>query len=123
MQASHVIVALIGALVGSGFSSLAALLYLAAVRRVARKVFQSWLIFLWFPVQILFAFTLPAPMLFPFFALRVADASFPPSNTLYAVTFRFGILGLIVPVVYFFSQWHRLKISGILPRLTGLTNR
>jgi hypothetical protein len=123
MRMSDVIAAFFGALIGSGFSSLAVLLYLAAVRRVARKVFQSWLIFLWLPVHILFAFTLPAPMLFPFFALRLAGASFPLSNALYAVSFSFGILGLIVPLVYFFTQWHRLKTAGVLPRLGGLTKR
>jgi len=123
MRTSHVIAAFVGALIGSGFSSLAVLLYLAAVRRVARKVFQSWLIFLWLPVHILFALTLPAPMLFPFIALRLAAASFPLSNALYTVTFSFGILGLIVPTVYFFTQWHRLKTSGVLPRLRGLITR
>ena len=118
-----VVAAFFGALVGSAFSSTAALLYIAAVRRVGRKVFGSWRLFLWLPVHFLFAFTLTAPMFFPFFALGLVRASFPLTNTLYVIVMIFGILGLVPPFAYFFVQWNRLQRAGYLPPLKGLTNR
>ena len=119
-----VIAALLGALVGSAFSSVAALLYIAAVRRVGQKVFGSWLIFLWFPVHCVFALILAFPSgFFPFLALGLVGTSFPLTNALYAIIIGFVILGLIPPFTYFFLQWRHLQRAGYLPDPKGLTNR
>jgi len=118
-----VIAAFVGALIGSAFSSIAALAYIAAVRRVGHKVFGSWLIFLWLPVHCIFALILAVPSIFfPFFALRLVEASFPLTNALYAIVMVFGILGLVPPFTYFFRQWQHLQRAGYLPSPKGLTN-
>jgi hypothetical protein len=114
----------IAAFIGSTFSYIAAFAYIVAVRRVGYKVFGSWLIFLWFPVHCIFALILALPsMFFVFFALRLVGASFPLSNTVYAMAMAFGILGLIPPFTYFFRQWHYLRRAGYLPPPRSLTNR
>jgi hypothetical protein len=110
----EVIAAFLGALVGSVFSSIAALAYIAAVRRVGHKVFGSCLIFLWLPVHCIFALILAVPsMFFPFFALRLLGASFPLSNTLYAIVIVFGIFGLIPPFTYFSAGGTIFSAQGI----------
>jgi hypothetical protein len=118
-----VIAAFCGALMGSAFSLISALAYVAAVRRVGRKVFRSWLLFLWLPVHFIFAFTLSAPMFFPFFAIRFVGASFPLTNALYALAISFGILGAVPPFTYFFRQWRHLEHAGYFLHQTGLTKR
>jgi hypothetical protein len=115
--------AFFGAFVGSAFSLIAMLVYIAAVRRVGRRVFKSWLLALWFPVHLLFAITLMAPMFFPFYALGIAGASFPLPNALKAVAIVFGSVGLVPPLIYFFRQWYNLQRAGYLPPPKGLTNR
>jgi len=117
------IAAFLGALGGSAFSFFTVMIYIALVSRVARKVFQSSLIFLWFPVHILFALTFSAPMFCPFFALKFVGASFPLTNALYALAFSFGLLGLLAPLAYFLCQWRRLQTAGVLPPPKGLTKR
>jgi hypothetical protein len=70
---------------------------------------------LWFPVHVLFAVTLVAPMFPPFFVLGIVGASFPLPDTLTAVAIISGILGLVALVTYFFRQWHHLQRLGYLP--------
>jgi hypothetical protein len=113
----------LGALVGGGFSFGAAFLYIGVVRRVGRKVFQSWLILLWFPVHVFFAVTLVAGFFFPFYALRLVGASFPLSNALNALAFFFGLAAAVPSLTYFFRQWHRLQLAGYVPPIKGLTSR
>ncbi|PYL09235.1 MAG: hypothetical protein DME33_04795 [Verrucomicrobia bacterium] len=108
----HVTAVFLGALIGSAFSFTAAYLYIAGIRRIGPKVFQTWRILLLLPVHFVFAFTLSAPMFFPFFALGVIGASFPLTNAAYALAISFGILGAVPPFTYFFRQWHRLRGAG-----------
>ncbi len=102
----------IGALAGSLFSFAAAFLYIAAIRRIGPKVFQTWRFDLLVPVHIVFAFSQLAPLFVPVGWLQRIGAPFPADHTLFAITLVSGILGLIPPSWYFYRKWSQLQAAG-----------
>jgi hypothetical protein len=106
----------LGALVGGAFSFAVAHLYIGVIRRIGRRVLKSWLIFLWLPVHIVFAFAMVSGVFFPFYALGLVGASFPLPNTLKALAIVFGVVGATPALVYYFREWHHLRKAGPIPR-------
>jgi hypothetical protein len=102
----------IWALVGSLFSFAVAFLYIAAIRRVGPKAFQTWRFDLLVPVHIAFAFSQLAPLFLPVRWLQHIGAPFLTDHMLFAVTLVFGVVGLIPPSWYFYRKWSELHAEG-----------
>ena len=99
----------VGASAGSLFSSICVFLYIGGIRRGGPKLFRTWRILLLFPVHLIFAFSLAAPMFFTLYSLHCVDAPFPLDDALFALALIFGIVGFVPPLTYFFRQWSRLR--------------
>ena len=105
----------LGAFIGGGFSFAVAYLYIALVRRIGRRVLRSWLIFLWFPVHMVFAFIMVFGVFFPFYALGLVGAVFPLTDALKALAIGFGVVAAAPALVYYFREWHHLRKAGHSP--------
>ncbi len=104
----------VGALAGSAFAFAAVFLYIATIRRIGPKLFQTWRRVLLLPVHLLVAFTQAAPILFPLKWLQRLGASYAADDALFALLLVFGIVGLIPPSIYFYTQWSQLEAAGYL---------
>ena len=99
----------LGTLADGCFSFAVAWLYIAVVRHIGRRLLKSWLIFLWFPVHIVFAIAIVLGVFFPFYALMLVRASFPMGNFLNVLAIVFGVGGATPALVYFFHAWQHLR--------------
>jgi hypothetical protein len=109
-------VVLFGALIGGAFSLATAFLYIRVVRRVARRVFRSWFGLLWLPIHVVFACTLVAAFIFPYYMLGVIGTAFPLPDALYALTLTLSLAAALPALIYFFRQWNNLQKHGYIPR-------
>src|SRR4051812_10663563 len=100
----------LGVLAGTLFSFIITFLYIAGVRHVGPKVFQSWRILLLLPVHCIVAFSLSAPMLLPLSLLRSISGADPFHDApLFALLMIFAVSGVGFSSTYFFRQWRRLE--------------